>query len=61
MSTYTGSTPAERGVGEKIWLIFISLVAVSALVLALVSAHRHASTSRPAVSVATTHTVSPAG
>lgn len=56
MGTYTGPTPTERGIGEKVWLIFISIVAASALVLALVSAHRHASSGRPAVSVSLART-----
>jgi hypothetical protein len=51
MGTYTGTTPAKRGMGEKIWLGVIAFVAASALVLALVAVQRAGLTSGPATGV----------
>ena len=45
MGTYTGTTPAKRGMSEKIWLALITFVAASAIVLALVGVQRGGSTS----------------
>lgn len=40
MATYTSSTPVKRGTVETIWLVVVSFVAASALVLALVAMQR---------------------
>ena len=51
MGTYTGTTPAKRGMGEKIWLGVIAFVAASALVLALVAVQHGGFTSGPATGI----------
>jgi hypothetical protein len=51
MDTYTGTTPAKRERGQKIWLAVVLLVAASALVLTLVAVQRGGLTSGPATGV----------
>ena len=51
MGTYTRTTPAKRGMGEKIWLALISLVAASAIVFSLIAVQHGGPTSSPVAGV----------